>query len=420
MRVTLIALTAMVTGLLVVGCGGQAEEDATVSTGQEVVTTDTTVPEPSDVLVWLGQMQTMALDAEPAGQDGWLVLCEAVEPRQYSYVQLFRVNADGEVIWSTDYVESDLEPSDLLATSDGNFIIAASESPTWDELEMASMEAGELEFTDEDGNVQQLEVTAPSADFWIRKIDSQGKDIWHRQYVRETDNYCTTVLECANGDLVLVGTVFEEEPMIRVLRTDPAGNPIWDRTYGSSAGLLVEGAAITASGNVIMGSVLNSPSPEGRVIELMAVDPDGDELWRSFHGRSPGDQLYALAETHQGNIAMVGRSPDSSGTDQAFLALVDQEGNSFSTLYYDHEGFYDVFVPEQGGLLVSAEGTAIGMDDDGEVLWSATMDEITGSRTDRVLPVSENTVLLLGSGYPPEELGMLSDGPIGYLALMEH
>ena len=418
-RTVVLLQVMLAAAFFTLSCGGQTEQGTVPEDGNitaeagEVGTSEE--PAEEDLLVWLGEWETRAVDAVQT-DEGWLVLVEAVVPRQYAYGQLFHVSVEGNILWSRDIYGRDLEPSDILAASDGSFLIACSDSPTWDDREMQEME--EMVFT-EDGEAMEVSYDEPSADFLAMKVASDGSNIWERDFHRGTDSFCCAVMECGGGDLAFAGTVFEDHYMFRLVRTDPDGNVLWDRDLGTPSGQLAECAMVTSDGNfLICGQSLETQPGTGSII-LVKAGGDGREIWTGNYGNSPEDRVNAVAETPEGNYAFVGSSTGDDGRDYAFITLIDPEGDELWSRSYDHVEFFDVAVSMNGGFIVCGGDRAVGLDPSGEELWIATDNEIEGGRASSAIQIDENSVLLVGYAYPPEDAEVSSEGPLGYLTMLE-
>jgi len=131
-----------------------------------------------------------------------------------------------------------------------------------------------------------------------------------------------------------------------VAKLDPAGNCLWSKRFGDAGFQQTSGAAVDASGNVIITGILGGTtdfgggpltSGGGQDVFVAKFDSVGNHLW-SKHFSSPGNQLgMGLATSQTGDIAIIGifsgtldfggNPMTSAGGEDGFVAMFDATGN---------------------------------------------------------------------------------------------
>ena len=363
---------------------------------------------------WFGEWEARANGVAQMEDGGWLVACTGYEPRGYGYGLLVRVSPEGTVEWTRDFYERDLDINDILLTNDGNFILAGSDSPTWDDEQTEDLYGLEEEGT---GEVYHHDI---SADYWVYKVSAGGDRIWSRSFSTPADEYCNSVMECSNGDLAFAGTSFplDDEPMFRLVRTDPEGAILWDKTYGFPEGQLCDHAILTSNGSFLLGGTANGINTGYAAPVFVKIDPEGVEIWLMKYGQNGSDHLSSFVETPRGNIAAVGRRDTDQGSSDAFLTLLDTSGEELWTKCYPSAGFNDIAMTDAGEFLVS--GSELWkIDTDGDVLLTARPLEMNSLITRRVLALEDGRILLIGSAWPPSDSGITAEGFLGFLSILD-
>ncbi|MCB2212898.1 T9SS type A sorting domain-containing protein [bacterium] len=173
-----------------------------------------------------------------------------------SNIWLLKTDHEGDEIWSQTYnYEIDDEPSRVIKTSDGGFLILGivwvRNRPYYNTNlcviktdsfgnELWVYHSGSNVYSDSgsqvletvDGNYMIIGSTGTyatdSSDIWLIKIDQNGDEIWSRTY-NETGSERGYGIQEANNGYFIVGTkdLFGDDESIWVIRTDAEGVMIW-------------------------------------------------------------------------------------------------------------------------------------------------------------------------------------------------
>jgi hypothetical protein len=276
--------------------------------------------------------------------------------------------------------------------------------------------------------------------------DSTG-DTWFKTYGGDGDDVGWDVLLADDGGYFIVGTTnleFEPEQRgdIYVIRTDSAGQVLWEKTYGGEG--YEEGLTIypAGDGGLLISGVTTSFGAGGMDGYLIKVDPDGNELWsRTFGG--PLDDMISAWPMPDGGYLLGGNvvDPDDfvadpgapgyggfAGRSNIYLARTDADGNELWSRTFGGEdnvlarggvqtaeaGFVTVgtimFFPESGDdiLLIKVDG-------DGNEIWSRTWDE--GTMAANALIETSDGGYLIGGSYVPPEAADRSDDDFLFLKI---
>ncbi len=241
------------------------------------------------------------------------------------------------------------------------------------------------------------------------------------------------VLPADDGGYYVVGTAgLEFGPEMRgnvhLLRTDAAGEVLWEKVYERDG--YAEGAAIAwaGDGNLLISGPAVLSTTNGTDIYLLKVDPSGNEIWfKTFGG--PMDEMGTAWPLEDGGYLPAGNSIDPNdivadpgaagyggmaGRSNVHLAQVDGDGNELWSRTCggeDNVMVSDGLRTADGGLLLLAtimyypesddDIYLLKVDADGNEVWSRTWEEGMASAGSVVL-TGDGSYLIAGSYSPPE------------------
>ncbi len=187
--------------------------------------------------------------------------------------------------------------------------------------------------------------SAGGRDAFIRRYDPDGTERWTRQFGGRGGEVATGVAIDPAGDAYVVGTgaaalpgqtwAGDYDAFIR--RYDGAGNELWTRQFGTTAGEGVRGIALDAAGRpTVVGSTEGSLPGQrwagGFDAFIRQYDGAGNELWTRQFGSPADDYAVAVAMDRLGNPTVVGSTngalpgESSAGGTEAFLRRFDPAG----------------------------------------------------------------------------------------------
>ena len=165
-------------------------------------------------------------------------------------------------------------------------------------------------------------------DLAVAKLDDKGGHVWSRRFGSTFDELGLGLAVDPAGNLAITGSFDNEidfggsklasngESDIFVAKLDPAGNPLWARSYGSARIDLGTGIAMDSYGNVIVGGwfwqkvdfgggMLEAPNGNKDAF-LLKLSAKGEHLWSKRLGDRDHDQLRGIAVARDGRIAACG------------------------------------------------------------------------------------------------------------------
>ncbi|RDC63908.1 T9SS type A sorting domain-containing protein [Adhaeribacter pallidiroseus] len=213
--------------------------------------------------------------------------------------------------YSDDYLNT------VIQTQDGGYLLAGSS------------------YSQQSGDKSQ--VSRGGRDYWIVKTDAQGNKLWDQRYGGTGDDELKKVIQLASGRYLLAGSSNSPQSGDKsqagkggqdywVLKINPDGQKVWDRSYGGSADDILEDLALAPDGNLLVGGSSQSSSGGDRTqgnrgmsdFWVVRLGGNGEKIWDRRFGGSRDDKLMALGTTPTGNLYLAGTTASQSGGDLTY------------------------------------------------------------------------------------------------------
>lgn len=191
-------------------------------------------------------------------------------------------------------------------------------------------------------------------DVFVRAIDSDGTALWTRQFGSSGQDFGWDVAVAPDGTVVVAARL-NGAGVVRKFEDD--GSDAWTHTITDMSDAY--DVSVDPTGHILVsGSTrgsLASPNAGEEDAFVRKLDADGAEVWTRQYGDAGWDVALDVAVDAQGNVAVVGSTEISDyGETNVLVWMMDADGNE---LWDRSFGSGD-----------PAEGTAVAMDPDGDVL----------------------------------------------------
>lgn len=248
--------------------------------------------------------------------------------------RVHKVDQDGKILWSKDYLySSSITVMDIIACSDGNFLIAGHETTSGDFVPFGMKIDGSgtiiwksniATITDKSILIEHVKESANGDYFmvgsildqtmtpyrvfsYLLKMDALGNEDW--SFVNIDDSFAHDVVENSDGSIMLSGSLiqntFRSSSLSKLTST---GNLIWDAFYYPSS--MQTAVAIEPIGTgYLLG--INQNIPQNSIV-LMRTDLNGNELWSTNVGITD-DYVEDIHLTNDGNILLNGGNSTTGG-----------------------------------------------------------------------------------------------------------
>jgi len=288
---------------------------------------------------------------------------------------IIRLNADGDKLWETEVGGSSSEWTGLSAISilqahNGDFLVAG----------FSASAPGT-------GNK-----TAPQfggGDGYVTRLDSNGNILWDRSYGGNGKDYLIYLVENMDGTILLAGSSASGPSGNKtspnyggldfwLVKTDAAGNLLWDRSFGGSDDDYLDGFAAAPNGDVVLGGTSYSGISGNKTAVqrglggdcwLVRVDVNGNEVWQQTYGGNSSQYLWGLVGTPDGGFLLAGEtdspisgnkvSPFIGGNSDAWAVKLDANGNHQwdldlgGTRHDSLDGYGPISLTSDGGFIVT-------------------------------------------------------------------
>jgi beta propeller repeat protein len=190
------------------------------------------------------------------------------------------------------------------------------------------------------------QVSLGGYDVFVRKYDSNGNEIWTRQFGSSTEDYGSSLtIDSLNNPYVLgttmgalSGQTWSGGRDVFVVGLDSGGNEVWTQQFGGSLDDYAYGLTRDASDNLYLGgetlgSLPGQTSAGGRDDFLRKMSPNGNELWTRQFGTDLDDfGARTINFDNHGNLYFVGTTSGSfpgqtsAGGRDLFVSKYDPSG----------------------------------------------------------------------------------------------
>jgi hypothetical protein len=255
---------------------------------------------------------------------------------------IVKLDFDGNEIWRRfygGYIDDRLW--NLIQTADGGFLAVG--------------------FSYSDVGFDKSEPSRGDKDIWLLKLDKDGLKQWDKTLGGPAWDEAWGVLQMPDGGYIIAGQTISNAggdksqngygyEDLWMMRTDPTGNLIWERTVGGNKFEQVHDMIWAADGHVFVsggtwsdqgsGNLGNDEARGEQDYLLMKMDPyTGSIDWIKRYGGAKSETAYALKTRSNGNILLGGGSysgPDNAyngktapnyGQSDYWLLELDQNGN---------------------------------------------------------------------------------------------
>ncbi|PWI48462.1 hypothetical protein CEE45_06935 [Candidatus Heimdallarchaeota archaeon B3_Heim] len=278
--------------------------------------------------------------------DGWLV----------------KTSPQGKEEWSQQYAGTSYDKlKGLIQTREGGYALAGEKSDSawiiktdtlgneeWVlRLGSGSKEAQEIIQTMDGGYGVVGSCVIISHNFQVHqdlcliKLAKNGSIEWNRTYnsmiwqSRFPADYGYSVTQTADGGFFLFGDTHNLQNSTGydfwLVKTDAAGVPLWNRTYGEKGTESLNAGIQTMDGGFALTGYTDSFGVEHSDIYLVKTDAQGVLEWNRTYGAFDWEEAFSLVQTSDSGLVILGRSsppsaPGPEGNTNIWLLKVKGRG----------------------------------------------------------------------------------------------
>ena len=228
---------------------------------------------------------------------------------------LVKVDKNGDKQWDRTYGGNNSESIIFIdRTIDGGYVLGGSSSS--------------------DSSGDKSEQLRGNYDYWLVKVDKDGRKQWDRTYGGSKYDYIKSVIQTADKGYFLAGT--SDSPISGekseagkgrkdywVIKTDSLGNIEWDKTIGgadeefltSTFQTIDQGFLLFGSTDSDIGYDVSHNSYGRSDIWVVKIDKNGNKEWNRRYGGNFFDYLTAVEKANGGGYILAATTSSDVGYD---------------------------------------------------------------------------------------------------------
>lgn len=273
-------------------------------------------------------------------RDGGYVLLGFTQTNDGDRVFLTRTDIDGTELWSKTYGTANVHGYNMIQLEDGSLFI-----------------------------VGDRKASAQSAsNIYLLKVSQKGDVLWQKDLESEGNQTALEVIAVEEGGYLLVGftdATTTSEDDILLTRLDNDGNILWSKTFGQlNSDDRGHGVVEVSDGYIFTGFTENGEGSDNDIITIK-VDKQGELLWERLIATPQAEEANSIAATADDGIVIAGYQGNNS---DILITKYHINGDSLWTSIRDNEGLGDqasqIRQMEDGNFLLTGftEMTAANID----------------------------------------------------------
>ena len=265
--------------------------------------------------------------------------------------------------------------------------------------------------------------TDSGLEIFVLKFAADASLIWQRTWdIPNTfgDQEPHDVAVAPDGSVYVAGRTSGVGGDALLLKFDPDGNLVWQRTWGGNGFESAEGVAVGADGSVYLAGGTERSFREDSDAFVVKLSPAGTIVWQKTYGTAEGETGFDVVVGLDGNLLLTGGTP-LAGTFGFYLAKL---GPVAGDVLWQRSYTAESGVDPRGGLAAGTDGSVVvasalfeadfdlnaavvKFDAAGHLLWQRAWGGRDGDEAESVAIASDGTVLLAGStasfGVAPDD-----------------
>ncbi len=175
------------------------------------------------------------------------------------------------------------------------------------------------------GGTASAETLAESGVLLVVRTDAEGGTLWTRTFAGIGSAHGNAIAATADGGFVVTGQTHAlpgGDSKVLLLKIDADGNPQWEKNYDGGSGTWGSAVATTRDGGYIVCGGIDVENGQGYLeidLYLLRTDQAGERVWERRIGNGALDSGSAVIETEDGEFVIAGASSDGGNSDMYLL-----------------------------------------------------------------------------------------------------
>jgi len=215
-------------------------------------------------------------------------------------------------------------------------------------------------------------------DIFIVKTNPNGDTLWTKIYGSQDFDYCQNIIETSDGNILISGGTGGTDSIppgdIYLLKLETNGDTLWTKSYEDQGQQGAHHLLETKNGEYLITGT-NQDNDNPNELYLLKVDANGAKLWGKKIGPATGKYGHSTIELSNNNLVICGRHNGGvGGNSQVLIVETDNMGNL-------------IWEQEFGNDSISERGNSIKQNLDGSYT-------ITGTSYEKTAMFGEDIILL--------------------------
>ncbi len=249
-------------------------------------------------------------------------------------VWLVKTDSSGNMQWNRTFVETDnLGGYCVRQTSDDGYIMV----------------------------VTSTNYDSDMSDFWLIKVDSSGNKQWSRIFGGKSSDRAYCVQQTSDNGFIITGKMYAYDVHydIWLIKTDIAGNELWNKTFGGTDIDSAHSVWQTHDGGYIIAGSTSSFGDDRYNVWVVKTDPNGNEQWNKTYWETCNDCATLIQQTQDGGYIIAGVL-NANFTDKfdICIAKTDSSGNMQWNKTFVKNTYNQAYCVKQtsdGGYIIAGE-----------------------------------------------------------------
>ena len=177
-------------------------------------------------------------------------------------------------------------------------------------------------------------------DILLTSLDPYGKPRWHKTYGGSDNDISHGLVLTPDDQVIFAGTTFSNDGQVKnhkgegdvwIVKLNPEGNILWEKTYGGSGDEGANGVSVTFGGSILVAGTTRSD--DGDITErkglydgwVFRLSSEGKMLWQKTMGGNGKDDFQMIREIPSGDYLVVGNAGSEDGDLEAIGGIAGGE-----------------------------------------------------------------------------------------------